>query len=103
MGTLDRSVKKSTLVASIMAAMGKAFGPNKPKKIHRQGQTKRYRYRWAETHQNPAGTKLRRSIRRGNFGVVNKHGTIGAAIAEKQREIWLFDHSKPYIKLSTSI
>lgn len=54
-----------------------------------------------EGGQNRAGSKIRRAIRRGNFGVVNKHGVIGAAIAETEREKWLFEHSKPHIKLST--
>jgi len=100
MGTLNRNFRTG-LMSSIVAAVGSLFG--KTPKHHKPqygGTAKRYRY--AKTTQNPSGSKIRRAIKRGNFGVVNKHGTIGRAVAEMVREKWLKEHGKPFIRLSTS-
>ncbi|MCK4870773.1 MAG: hypothetical protein KAS93_06660 [Gammaproteobacteria bacterium] len=101
MGTLNRNTRLTTM-GSIMAAMGKFFG-NTPKHQKPQYGRPSKRFRCLKVTHNPAGSKIRRAIRRGNHGVVNKHGTIAAAIAEDQRQKWLFDHSYPCIMLSTSI
>ena len=101
MGTLNRSFRTG-LMASIAAAVGGMFKKT-PKHLKPQYDGTAKRYRFAKTTQNPAGSKIRRAIRRGNHGLVNKHGMIGKAIAEQQRENWLLDHNKPVIRLSTSV
>jgi len=101
MGTLNRNTRL-TLAASIVAVMGKMFGKTpKHLKPRHEGPAKRFRY--TRPTQNPAGSKIRRAIARGNFGLVNKHGMIGRAVAEQKRENWLLDHGKPVIRLSTSV
>lgn len=47
-----------------------------------------------------AGDKIKRNIKRGNHGIVHKHGVIAASIAETKRENWLRAHNKPIISLS---
>lgn len=46
-------------------------------------------------------SKICRAIRRHSFGVINKHGLIGAYFAERKRKLWLESKEKPYIKLSS--
>ena len=99
MGTLNRGFRTG-LMASIAAAVGGMF-KSTPKHLKPQYGGTAKRYRFARTTQNPAGSKIRRAIRRGNFGLVNKHGVISAAIAENARVKWLKDKGYPVIKLST--
>lgn len=99
MGTLNRNTRLTTM-GSIMAAIGKVFG-TAPKHHRPQYGRPSKRYHCLKSVNNPAGAGIRREIRRGIFGVTNKHGTIGRAIAEEQREKWLLAHGKPVIRLST--
>lgn len=51
---------------------------------------------------NPAGSKVRRAIRRGNFGVSTKRGSAARYYEEKRREEWLRSKGYPIITLSTA-
>jgi len=95
---------KSSFMASIATAINAVFGPSGHKQVKQHNQSKHFRsYYGRAQRQNPSGSKIRRAIERGNHGVVNKHGMVGRAVAEWQREKWLQDNNKPYIRLSTSI
>jgi len=41
-------------------------------------------------------SKIARSIRRGTFGVVNKHGTAGLVFAKMKQELMLNKMGKPW-------
>lgn len=96
---------KSSLMASISTALASVFGPTPHNQIkhHNPSKNSRGYYNRSNFASKPAGSKIRRAIARGNHGLVNKHGTIGAAVAEGKRERWLLEHNKPVIRLSTSI
>jgi len=104
MGTLNRNTGKKSFMGSIVMAMGAAFGFSRPKppEFHREGKHSR-NYRTNISVNNPAGSKIRRAIERGNHGLVNKHGTIGHYFAESKRERWLLARGQVVIRLSTSV
>ena len=95
-----QSNKKISTAAKLFSAMAGMFTKNLKSPAVTPFRPSKYRGVGME---NPAGTKIRRAIARGNHGLVNKHGVIGKAIAEQEREKWLLAHDKPVIRLSTHV
>jgi len=98
--SMFQSMKKISFSKMIAAAVSMAIGNKPPKKVeyHRPSRN----FRGFPSAKNPSGSKIRRAIHRGNFGVVNKHGVVGAAVAEMKRERWFKEQNKPVFALSTT-